>query len=254
MAEIILRTEDITKRFPLPRKERKTGHECLTAVDRVSLSLRKGEIYGLLGPNGAGKTTTLRMIGSLIAPDEGSIIYENRNINEDLMGYRSKIGFLTAELKQDGFFSPDYLFDFMSELHRMPKEESRERKERLFQEFGIAPFRDKRIETLSTGMKQKASLALALVNDPDLVIFDEPTNGLDILGTKAVEDFLRSLRTKGRTILLSTHIFSLVEKLCDRVGVLLEGRLVKEGTLDEVRAGKSLEDSFFDLLGERRGA
>ena len=228
MAEIILRTEEITKRFPLPRKERKAGREYLTAVDRVSLSLRKGEIYGLLGPNGAGKTTTLRMIGSLIAPDEGFIIYENKNITEDLKGYRSKIGFLTAELKQDGFFSPDYLFDFMSELHGIPKEEAMERKERLFQEFGIAPFRDKKVETLSTGMKQKASLALALVNDPELVIFDEPTNGLDILAAKAVEDFLRSLREKGRTILLSTHIFSLVEKLCDRVGVLLEGRGIVE--------------------------
>ncbi len=254
MEKILLRSEAITKRFPLPRKERKPGRTSLLAVDHVSLSIRKGEIYALLGPNGAGKTTSLRMIGSLIAPDEGSIFYENRNINEDLKGYRSKIGFLTAELKQDGFFTPDYLFDFMSELHGIPREVAKERKEMLFQEFGILPFRDKKIDALSSGMKQKASLALALVNDPELIIFDEPTNGLDILGAKAVEDFLRSLRDKGRTILLSTHIFSLVEKLCDRVGILLEGRLAVEGSLEEVRGGGTLEESFFSLLGERRDA
>lgn len=246
-----LRIEGISKRFKLSKKakkERKIDQEYLQAVDNLSINVFPGEIYGLLGPNGAGKTTSLRMISSLIKPDSGKIYYQDKDIDENLEWYRKRVGFLTSELKLDDFFTPSYTFAYMSKLYEMDENKIEERKSLLFDRFGISKFSETKIGNLSTGMKQKTSLAICLAHDPKIIIFDEPTNGLDIVAAKVVEDFLLDLKKEGKTILLSTHIFSLSEKLCDRVGIIIDGRLSIEGKKDDlIKENGSLESLFFSL-------
>ena len=141
----------------------------------------------------------------------------------------------------------NYLFDFFSSLHGIEPQKAAKRKQELFSRFGIDRFAEVKVSDLSTGMKQKASLAISLVHDPDIIIFDEPTNGLDVITAKVVTDFLTDLKSEGKTIIVSTHIFSLIEKLCDRVGIIVNGKMVVCDTLVNVCGDKSLEDRFFDI-------
>ena len=252
----ILTAKNLKKTFRLSKKQQKiekTGLKEKVAVDGLSFSVSEGEIYGLLGPNGAGKTTTLRMIATLIAPDAGEINVAGHDLQKDPNAVRASLGFLTGELKLEDFFTPNYLFDFFSNLHGIDPAIAEARKKRLFTRFGIDQFAEVKVANLSTGMKQKVSLVISIVHDPAIVIFDEPTNGLDVLTARVVTDFLEELKKEGKTILLSTHIFSLVEKLCDRVGILIDGKLAAEGTLAEVCCGKTMEDAFFDLYRSLKG-
>ena len=189
----------------------------------------------------------MRLLATLIKPDSGDAFIDGYSIVNESHMVRSKIGFLTSELKLEEFFTPNYLFDFFSELHGISPEISAKRKQDLFSRFGIDKFAEVKVADLSTGMKQKASLAISLVHDPDIIIFDEPTNGLDVLTAKVVTDFLIHLRDEGKTVIVSTHIFSLIEKICDRVGIIIDGKMEICDTLDAVCSGKSLEDSFFDI-------
>ena len=246
----ILKAEHLTKSFRLPLKQQKTGEKFKLAVNDLSFSAYSGEIFGLLGPNGAGKTTTLRMLATLIKPDSGDAFIDGVSVVSDPYGVRGRIGFLTSELRLEDFFTPDYLFDFFSELHGVPHDVREQRKRSMFARFGIDEFANVKMANLSTGMKQKVSIVISIVHDPDFIIFDEPTNGLDVLTAKTVTDYLSELRGEGKSIILSTHIFSLVEKLCDRVGIIIGGKMVKEGTLDEIRDEKTLEDAFFEIYKE----
>lgn len=254
--EEILQVKNLTKTFNLSRKQRKlegAGAVKKVAVDDLSFTAYKGEIFGLLGPNGAGKTTTLRMLATLIKPDSGDAIIDGASIVSDPYAVRSKIGFLTSELKLEDFFTPNYLFDYFSDLYSVPQDVRDARKRELFSRFGIDRFAEVKVANLSTGMKQKVSLVISIVNAPDFIIFDEPTNGLDVLTAKTVTDFLKELRGAGKTIILSTHIFSLIEKLCDRVGIIVDGKLVALDTLSALTAEKNLEDKFFDLYAQLKG-
>ncbi|MBD5636937.1 MAG: ABC transporter ATP-binding protein [Clostridia bacterium] len=256
LGEEVVRAAELKKTFPLSRKQRKIEKTNLTkkvAVNGLSFSARKGEIYGLLGPNGAGKTTTLRMISTLIRPDAGDAFVCGHSIVKEPEKVRDKIGFMTGELKLEGFFTPDYLFNFFGAMHGVEKSVLQERKKTLFERFGIDKFAQVRVKDLSTGMLQKVSLVVSIVHDPEVVIFDEPTNGLDVVTAKVVTDFLLELKAMNKSILLSTHIFSLVEKLCDRVGIILDGKMAVEGTLEEVCGNTSLEDKFFEIYREIKG-
>lgn len=249
----LIRVENLSKTFKLSKKQQKiekTNEKVRHAVSGLSFEAYEGEIFGILGPNGAGKTTTLRMLATLIKPDSGDAFIDGHSIVTDAEGVRSKIGFLTSELKLEEFFTPNYLFDFFANLHGIAPETSAKRKDELFSRFGIDKFAEVKVADLSTGMKQKASLAISLVHDPDIIIFDEPTNGLDVLTAKVVTDFLTYLKEQGKTIIVSTHIFSLIEKLCDRVGIIIDGQMVVCDKLGAVCAGKSLEDSFFDIFAD----
>ena len=145
------------------------------------------------------------------------------------------------------------MFDYYSRLHNVDEEEIAQRRKYLFEKFGIDKFQEVKIGYLSTGMKQKTSLAVSLAHNPDIIIFDEPTNGLDVLTAKIVTDFLLELKEQGKTIIVSTHIFSLIEKICDRVGIIINGKMIKEDTLDNIKQGRSLEDVFFDIYKETVG-
>ena len=251
--ETILIASGLRKTFTLSKKQQqleKTNQKVKVAVDGLSFTANKGEIFGLLGPNGAGKTTTLRMLATLIRPDEGDATLDGISVVKDPDAVRSRVGFLTGELKLEDFFTPNYLFDFFSSLHGIDPEVAAKRKKQLFTRFGIDRFAEVKVSDLSTGMKQKASLAISLVHDPDIIIFDEPTNGLDVLTAKVVTDFLHDLKGEGKTIIVSTHIFTLIEKLCDRVGIIIDGKMVVCDTLDAVCGDKNLEDRFFDIFAE----
>jgi sodium transport system ATP-binding protein len=253
--EEILKVEGLRKTFKQTKKlfSKQTGGGIKVAVDNLSFTAYKGEIFGLLGPNGAGKTTTLRMLATLIKPDEGNAFIDGKSIISDESAVRKSIGFLTSELKLEETFTPSYLFDFFSDLYGVEKEERNARKEKLFTKFGIFDFANMKLANLSTGMKQKVALVVSIAHDPDFIIFDEPTNGLDVLTAKVVTDFLQELRSDGKTIILSTHIFSLVEKLCDRVGILIDGKLAALDSLAGITKEKDLETAFFELYEEVTG-
>ncbi|MGN0311852.1 MAG: ABC transporter ATP-binding protein [Lachnospiraceae bacterium] len=252
----ILRVEEITKTFKLSAKQmklEKTNSRKKVAVDHLSFSAYEGEIFGLLGPNGAGKTTTLRIIATLIKADEGEALVDGSSVTKDPFAVRNKIGFLTSELKLEDYFTPNYLFDYFATLHGVDKETCKERKQKLFDRFGISEFAEVKVSNLSTGMKQKVSLVVSIAHDPKVIIFDEPTNGLDVITARVVTDFLQDLRAEGKSIILSTHIFELVEKLCDRVGIIIEGKMICCDSLEAVKNGLSLEDRFFEIYKETAG-
>ena len=222
-------------------------------VRDVSFEVKDGVIFGLLGPNGAGKTTLMQMIATLLIPSQGDILINGLNTRTDEREIRRNIGFLTSEVKLDPFSTPDKLFRFFGDLYGIDRKTVVQRKAESFARFDIAPFAQKKIIELSTGMKQKISIAISLIHNPPVVIFDEPTNGLDILTARQVTDYLRELRANGRTILLSTHIFSVAEDLCDEIAVLVDGRVVALGSiaaLKETTGTQSFEDAFFRLYTE----
>lgn len=255
----MIEIQHLTKVYKLSKKqmaEQKTKKNMKKAVDNISLRIQPGEIYGLLGPNGAGKTTTLRCIATLLKPTDGLVTVGGYDTVRDSQKVRERIAFLTNEIKLDPQFSPSYLFQFFGRLHGMTEEAIAKRKEELFSYFGITDFQNKKIEELSTGMKQKAAIAVSLVHDPDIVIFDEPTSGLDIVTARNVTDYLRELRDQGKLVLISTHIMSEAEKLCDRIGIIINGRKVIEGTLPSILQSTGtldLEDAFFDLYTRENG-
>lgn len=252
----VLCVRNLTKTFSISNKQRrieKTNEKTRVAVNDLSLTAYKGEIFGLLGPNGAGKTTTLRIISTLIRPDAGDVTVNGVSVVDDPSHIRSQIGFLTSELKLENCFTPNYLFDFFSDLYGVKPSIRKERQKRLFEKFGLDKFAEVKIGNISSGMKQKVSLVISIVHDPDIIIFDEPTNGLDVLTAKVVTDFLLELRQQGKSIILSTHIFNLAEKLCDRVGIIIDGKMTLCGTLKKITESKPLEDVFFDLYAQTVG-
>jgi len=258
MHDPVVVVDGITKTFRMSRKQQKierTGEKIKVAVRNLSFSARDGEIYGLLGPNGAGKTTALRCISTLIRPDSGDVRVGGFSAVADAEEVRRRIGFLTSDLKLEDFFTPDYLFDFFAALHGVEPAVAAERKKLFFDKFGIGKFAEVKVGELSTGMRQKVQIAIALVHDPEVIVFDEPTNGLDVLTARVITDYLKELRDAGKTIIVSTHIFSLVERICDRVGIIIDGRLVREDALRDLADGElALEDLFFKLVKEESGA
>ncbi len=252
----MIQINELTKIYKLNARkmqELKTKENKKVAVNNISLEARPGEIYGLLGPNGAGKTTTLRCVATLLKPTKGNIKVCGFDTQKEGRKVRDSIAFLTNEIKLDPNFSADYMFKFFGRLHGMSEERIVARQEELFGVFGINNFKNKKIEELSTGMKQKAAIAVSLVHDPKVVIFDEPTSGLDIVTARSVTDYLKYLRDSGKTVIVSTHIMSEAEKLSNRIGVIIGGQKVEEGTLSEIlekNQAVDLEDAFFKLYSK----
>lgn len=221
------------------------------AVRDVTLEASRGEIYALLGPNGAGKTTTLRCVSTLSKPTKGKILYDQEYACEkNLSQIRRKIGFVTAEIHLDGQFTPNQLAEYFGALYGLSENKVTEQKEKLFSYFGITEYANRRYRDFSTGMKQKTSIAISMIHDPELLILDEPTNGLDILTQQLVENFILNERENKKCILLSTHILEIVERLADRVGVMVDGRLVFSGSKEEMvfsNQAKDMHEAFVTL-------
>ncbi len=253
----MIEVNELTKVYKLSKKqmaENKTKNKMKKAADGISFTAHEGEIFGLLGPNGAGKTTTLRTIATLIKPTSGQVTVQGYDVRKDSEKVRRSIGFLTNDLKLDKHFTPDYTFHYFGELYGMSRDAIEARKKELFDYFGITEYQHKKIGELSTGMGQKISIAISLVHNPEVVIFDEPTNGLDIITARAVVDYLQVLKEQGKLVIVSTHIMTVAEKLCDRVAIIIEGKKVIEGTISDVlkkTEAADLEDAFFALYSKQ---
>ncbi len=250
--------KNLVKTFIISKKQMKvenTSNNKKVAVNDLSFETYKGEIFGLLGPNGAGKTTTLRCISTLIKQDSGSIVINGiDSLNE--IEVKKHICFLTNELKLEEQMTPTYAFNYYAKFYDLDQTTIDSRRNELFKKFGIDKFSEVKISDLSTGMKQKTSIVVSLVNDPDIIIFDEPTNGLDVLTAKQVTDYLIELKNQNKTIIISTHIMNLVEKLCDRVGIIINGKMILCDSLTNVLASypnHDLEDVFFELYKKEVG-
>lgn len=249
----MIEINNLTKIYHLTKKqmkEQKVKHNQKVAVNNVNFTAKEGQIFGLLGPNGAGKTTTLRSIATLLKPTEGNIKVQGFDVVTDAKEVRRRIGFLTNELKLDTHFTPSYTMEFFGKLHSMGMEDIKRRTLELFEYFGITDFKDKKISELSTGMTQKLSIAVSVIHNPEVIIFDEPTNGLDIITARAVTNYLQELKAQGKLVIVSTHIMTVAEKLCDRVAIIISGKKVADGTIPEILAqtgAKDLEDAFFEL-------
>lgn len=249
---------NIKKTFTLSKKQmkiNKTTSKIKVAVDGVSFEAMKGEVFGLLGPNGAGKTTTLRCISTLIKQDQGEI-FVNGISNKDDIKCKRQIGFLTNEIKIEEQMTPNYAMHYFGRFYNMSHDQIEQRKDELFKRFGVDKFQEVKIGDLSTGMKQKVSIVVSLIHDPEVVIFDEPTNGLDVLTAKVVTDYLEELARIGKTVIISTHIMSLASKICDRIGIIINGKIIVNDTLDniyQVYNSNDLEDIFFELYKKEVG-
>ena len=245
--------KNVTKQYHLNKEQQKnlqTKEKIKKAVHNLSFKAVPGEIYGLLGTNGAGKTTTLRCIATLLNPTEGTIEVCGLDTVSYAIEVRKKIGFLTTDIKLEPQFTPNYIVEFFGKLYGVERQQLQERKEELFSYFDIKEFQNKKICELSTGMKQKVSIVVSLLHNPEVIIFDEPTNGLDIVMVKKVLDYLKILKERGKTIIISTHELAQAEKLCDRIGIIMDGEMIITGTLEEIceKTGENnLEDSFFTL-------
>jgi sodium transport system ATP-binding protein len=247
---IILSVNNLVKTFQINKNTRKTGgneNSKITVLNGLSFSVNEGEIFGLLGPNGAGKTTAMLIIATLIKSDCGDVIVDGTSVKKSPAKVRSNIGFLSGDLNPEDFFGADYLFDFFCALREIPKDIAKKRKSLLFERFEINDYAHKPVSTLSGGMKQKVSLILSIAHDPQIIIFDEPTNGLDILSAKMVLDFLLEMKNQGKTIILSTHLFNLAEKLCARAGLIISGKMAYCDSISAINEKTNLENLFFSL-------
>jgi len=245
-----LEAKNLRKTFVISEAQRRKldlPERRVTGVDDISFTARSGEIFGLLGPNGAGKTTTMRMLATLIRPDKGDVLYDGVSIKEDPIKIKNRFAFLTTDLQLDKKATANDMFEYFAGLYHLPKERYDERKKELFEAFGIGSFADTRISKLSQGMRQKVSIVISVIHDPDFIIFDEPTNGLDIIASREVREFILRMKEEGKCIILSTHLFDLVEKICDRAAMIVQGSIVVEDTLPNLMNGRSLEDSFYDI-------
>lgn len=220
------------------------------AVDGVSFRCQPGQVYGLLGANGAGKTTTLRMLATLLEPSAGSARVAGHDVRGDSSAVRSNIGFLSAATALYGRLTAREMTEYFGRLYGLSSEMLQRRVRDVFERLEI-DFADRRCDTLSTGMKQKVSIARTLVHDPPVMIFDEPTLGLDVMTARTIVGFIRECRAHGKTVLFSTHVMSEAEKLCDTIGIIHQGRLVAEGTLAELRdryGQQDLEEIFVSVV------
>jgi sodium transport system ATP-binding protein len=221
-------------------------------VRDVSFIARDGEITGLLGPNGAGKTTTLRMLYTLIRPDSGRVLIDAEDAATDPLAARRRLGVLPDARGLYRRLTARENIAYYAELHGLDTGTAQQRINALIERLGMHAIADRRTEGFSQGERVKTAIARALVHDPANVVLDEPTNGLDVLATRALRDFLHSLKREGRCVLLSTHVMQEVAALCDRVVVIAQGHVVATGTPDELRAQTgetSLEEAFMRLIG-----
>ncbi len=241
----MIETENLTKIF------RKGEKNEVIAVNNASFTVNDSEVFGLLGPNGAGKTTTLRMISTILRPTSGTAIVEGYNVTKEPAKVRKSIGFLTGETKlYDRLTTRETLFYF-GRLYNIPEEDIEGRIEEIVSMLGLNDVLNRRVSTLSDGMKQKVSIGRAIIHNPKALVLDEPLTGLDILARRSVNEFIKSSKEQGKSVLFSTHVMSEAEEICDRVGIIYKGKILNMGKNEELKEkyGKTtLEETFIELM------
>lgn len=237
-------------------KSFKTKTGIVTAVNAVSFEAHDGQITGLLGPNGAGKTTTMRMLYTLMAPDSGQVRVDGIDAAKDPIAVRRALGVLPDARGVYKRLTARENIAYFGELHGLSRAQIEQRTRALSEALDMGEILDRQTEGFSQGQRTKTAIARALVHDPKNVILDEPTNGLDVMTTRAMRGFLRQLRDEGRCVIFSSHIMQEVAALCDRIVVIAKGRVVASGTADELRqqtGEENLEEAFVKVIGSEEG-
>jgi sodium transport system ATP-binding protein len=254
----MIEVTDLRKAFKLTRQQKKElGSESkngtVDAVAGVSFTCKPGRVFSLLGANGAGKTTTLRMIATMLQPTAGTIKVAGYDVQNQSQEVRRRLGFLTGSTKLYDRLTPNEMVKYYADLHGMDKATFSQRREQLFSQLGIHEFAGKRVAKLSTGMKQKVSIARTLIHEPEVVVFDEPTSGLDVITARTIIDLIREFRGQGKTVIFSTHIMGEVSLLSDDLAIIHNGKLLYSGSYQDFvgqMKTKSLEDEFIKLVEE----
>ena len=244
----MIEAEALCKTFVARKKRRRVRIE---AVRDVSFQCLPGEVFGLLGANGAGKTTALRMLATILTPTSGTARVAGYDVLREPQQVRRQVGFLSTQTALYGRLSAREMVTYFARLNGVPEAEVERRIEATFSRLGMADFCDRRCDKLSTGQKQKVSVARTLIHDPTVMIFDEPTVGLDVLSQRTILAFVRQCREQGKTVIFSTHVMAEAEKLCDRLAIIHNGSIVAQGRLPELRAAhgiEDLEDLFVSLI------
>jgi sodium transport system ATP-binding protein len=242
----MIEARSLSKRF----HDKKRGE--IRAVDNVSFSCKPGQIYGLLGANGAGKTTTLRMLATILEPTDGTAVICGYDVVEHPEKVRANVGFLSTATALYPRLTAQELVEYFGRLNGLDEATLKKRVDDIFNRLDMNGFRDRRCDKLSTGMKQKTSIARTLVHDPPVMIFDEPTTGLDVMTARTIIGFIDDCRDRGKTVIFSTHIMSEVERLCDHIGIIHDGKLLAEGTVAELRSRYSehnIEEIIVKVVG-----
>src|SRR6201987_4892768 len=222
------------------------------AVENVSFRCQPGQIYGLLGANGAGKTTTLRMLATILEPTDGTALVCGYDVVEQPEKVRANVGFLSTAPALYPRLTSQEMVEYFGRLNGLDEASLKKRVDVIFNRLDMNDFRDRRCDKLSTGMKQRTSIARTLVHDPPVMIFDEPTTGLDVMTARMIIGFIADCRDRGKTVIFSTHIMSEVERLCDHIGIIHGGKLLAEGSIAELRAKHNehnLEEIIVKVVG-----
>src|SRR6266496_2680628 len=241
----MIEARGLSKRF----QDKKRG--VIRAVDNVSFTCQPGKIYGLLGANGAGKTTTLRMLATILEPTDGTAVVCGYDVVDQPEKVRANVGFLSTATALYPRLTAQELVEYFGRLNGLDEATLKKRIDDIFHRLDMNGFRDRRCDKLSTGMKQKTSIARTLVHDPPVMIFDEPTLGLDVMTARTIIEFIRECRDRGKTVIFSTHVMREVEKLCDSIGIIHDGKLLTEGSLTQLREKYSehdLEEIFVKVV------
>ena len=220
------------------------------AVRGITFTVNDGEIYGLLGPNGSGKSTTMKILSGIMKPTSGRVVVNGIDVSRDALGVRRIVGYVPETPVLYESLTPVEFFNFVGSVRRVPKEDLQERVETFVRAFGIENYLGEMIGSLSFGTKQKVSLISAMLHDPKVLILDEAMNGLDPKSARILRELLLQFREEGRSIVFSTHVLALAETICDRVGVIYNGEIIAEGTVEQLKEfahEESLEDVFLKL-------
>jgi sodium transport system ATP-binding protein len=254
----MIEVRDLIKRFKLTRRQkRELGNESrngtIEAVAGISFTCQPGRIFSLLGPNGAGKTTALRMIATMLKPTSGTIKVAGYDVVQQPQEVRRKLGFLTGTTGLYDRLTPNELIKYYADLHGLDNKSYKKRRDEIFSLLEIHKFTNRRIAKLSSGMRQKVSIARTIIHDPEVVVFDEPTAGLDVITARNIIQLIRDFRDAGKTVIFSTHIMGEVSLLSDDLAIIHKGKLCYNGSymdfVDQMKT-KSLEDEFIRLVGE----
>lgn len=247
----MLEVKNVTKKFT--KKNKNNQVEEFKADDNISFTAKEGEVVGIIGPNGAGKTTLLRMIAGIMEPTSGEVLIDNKTHQEDMIGIKKKIAFLSGNTKLYKDISPYELLEMAGNYYEVDEKTLEKRIKDIVKKFNMSSFLNQKISTLSTGQYQRTSIARCLVHNPDYYILDEATSGLDVISSKSILDFIKEVKKENKCIIYSTHYMEEAENICDKIVMINKGKVIAQGTPTEICKNTkttNLRDSFFVLIGD----
>lgn len=248
----MLEVRNVTKKFV--KKNKNNQLEEFLADNNISFTAKEGEVVGIIGPNGAGKTTLLRMIAGIMEPTSGEVLIDSKTHQEDMIGIKKKIAFLSGNTKLYKDISPYELLEMTGSYYEVDKKTLEKRIKAIVKKFNMESFLHQKIATLSTGQYQRTSIARCLVHNPEYYILDEATSGLDVISSKSILDFIKEVKQENKCIIYSTHYMEETENICDKIVMINKGKVIAQGTPTEIckkTKTTNLRDSFFALIGDK---